>query len=93
MDKSFGSFLHFVGVFNSHMLNPYHRPQAKLDACIQNFFLVWTARKFRNDALFLGGNPEMTEKYEYSIAVPRTFVHDCGFEFGIRFNCSIKMHL
>ena len=36
----------------------------------------------------------MTEKYEYSIAVPRTFVHDCGLEFGIRHsNCSIKMHL
>ena len=35
----------------------------------------------------------MTEKYEYSIAVPRTFVHDCGLEFGTRFNCSIKMHL
>ena len=37
MDKSFGSFLHFGGVFNSHMLNPYPSPQAKLDACIQNF--------------------------------------------------------
>ena len=37
MDKSFGSFLHFWGVFNSHRLNPYPRPQAKLEACIQNF--------------------------------------------------------
>ena len=37
MDNTFGSFLQFWGVFNSHRLNPYPRPQAKLEACIQNF--------------------------------------------------------
>ena len=25
------------------------------------------------------GNSEMTEKYEYRITVPRTFVHDCSY--------------
>ena len=33
----------------------------------------------------------MTENYEHCIAVPRTFVHGCGLELGIRFNCCIKM--
>ena len=38
---------------------------------------------FENDALFLRGNREMTEKYAYCSTVPRTFVQDClnpGFE-------------
>ena len=54
-----------------------------LDACIQNFFRVSTlymvvegraARKFRKGCTVLRGNREITEKYEYCSAVPRTFV-------------------
>ena len=39
-----------------------------------------TARKFRKGCTVLGGNREMTEKYEYCGTVSRTFVQDCSFQ-------------
>ena len=63
-------------------------PQTMLDACIQNSFRVsictgWgegiTARKFRKGCTVLCMKEHrMTEKYEYCITVPRSFVHDCS---------------
>ena len=35
-----------------------------------------TARKYRKGCTVLRGNREMTEKYEYSSTVPRTFLQD-----------------
>ena len=69
-------------------------PKTMLGACILNFFRVSTlyrvgagggrggipARKFRKGCTVLGGNREMTEKYEYCGTVPRTFVQDCSFQ-------------
>ena len=47
-----------------------------------------TTRKFRKECTVLWGNREMTEKYEYCITVPRTFVHDC--RLFLNFLCFFK---
>ena len=78
--KSWDTFA-FPGRFSIHTgPTPPLTPQTMLDACIQNSLSPprvgggRTARKFE-----VRGNREMTEKYEYCSAVPRTFVQDCRY--------------
>ena len=78
--KSWDTFA-FPGRFSIHTgPTPPLIPQTMLDACIQNSLPPprvgggRTARKFE-----VRGNREMTEKYEYCSAVPRTFVQDCRY--------------
>ena len=84
-EKSWDTFA-FLGHFPIHTCPaPRLTPQAMLDACIQNFFrvstLYWvgkgrTAGKFRKGCTVLWGNTDITENYEYYIALLRTFVQD-----------------
>ena len=93
MDKSLGTLLHFWGVFQFRQVQPLPSPHKR--CCVSRIvFRVSTlyrvgerrtARKFRNRCTVLRGNREMTEKYEYCITVPRTFVHDCS--------CSTFLHM
>ena len=62
-------------------------PQTMLDACIQNSFRVsictgWGGRdnckKISKRMHCFMKEHRMTEKYEYCITVPRSFVHDCS---------------
>ena len=85
MDKSLGTLLHFWAFPIHTGPNPPLTPQTMLDACIHNFLRVSTLymvgegklqENLEKYALFYDG-PRMTEKYEYCITVPRTFVHEC----------------
>ena len=84
MDQSFGTLLHFWAFSDSHRPKPSPHPINNVARVYPEFFLCtgWREGKlqenFEKDAPFYEG-PRMTEKYEYCITVPRTFVHDCRF--------------
>ena len=87
MDKSLGTLLRFWGVFQFTQVQPLPSPQKQCWTRVSRIFsefqlcIGWggrTARKFRKGCTVLGGNREMTEKYEYCNTVPRTFVQDCS---------------
>ena len=81
--KSWDTFA-FLGRFPIHTgPTPSLTSKTVLHACIQNFFRVSTLYRVggRGRELqvctVLRGNREMTEKYEFSSTVPRTFGQDC----------------
>ena len=78
MDKSLGT-LFFVS-----RSTPPLTPQTMFDACIQNFFpsfnFVWGGGRenCKKISKMLHCFNNITEKYEYCSAVPRTFVQNCS---------------
>ena len=88
MDKSLGTLLHFWAFSNSYRPKPSPHPTNNVGRVYPEFFsefqlcIWWWEGKLQEnlekDALFYEGL-RMTEKYEYCITVPRTFVHDCRF--------------
>ena len=84
MDKSFGT-LAFLSVFQfTQAQRPFPLPHKQCWTRVSRIFSLDKVgegklkENFEKDALFYEG-PGMTEKYEYCITVPRTFVHDCRF--------------
>ena len=84
MDKSLGT-LAFLGVFQfTQVQHPFPSPHKQCCTRVSRIFPLYGVgegklqENFEKDALFYEG-PGMTEKYEYCITVPRTFVHDCRF--------------
>ena len=90
MEKSLGTLLHFLGIFQSTQAQPLlssHKQSwtrvFRITFRVSTLYRVGergggrTAKKFQKGCTVLLGNPEMTEKYEYFITVSRTCVHDC----------------
>ena len=89
MDKSLGTLLHFWGIFQFTQVQPSPHPTNNVGRVYPEFFPSFNfvhcigcgegelQENFEKDGTVLRGNREMTEKYEYCITVPRTFVQDC----------------
>ena len=84
--KVFGHFCISSAFSNSHRPNSSPHPGNNVGRVYPEFFPSFnfllcgggrTARKFRKGCTVLRGNREITGKYEYCSAVPRTFVQDC----------------
>ena len=79
--KSWDTFA-FLGVFQFTQAQTLPSPDKKCWTRVSRIFSLYRVgegklqENFEKDALFYEG-PRMTEKYEYCITVPRTFVHDC----------------
>ena len=87
MDKSLGTLLHFWGIFQFTQAQPFPSPHKQCWmrlSRISSEFQLYIGQgerdlqeNYEKDALFYEGTCRITEKYEYCITVPRTFVHDC----------------
>ena len=88
MDKSLGTLLPFWAFPIHTGPNPplirHKQYWTRVSRIFSDFQLcIWWGEgklqeNLEKDALFYDG-PRMTEKYEYCITVPRTFVHECRF--------------
>ena len=89
MEKSLGTLLHFWGIFQFTHAQPLASRYKQCWTLVSRIFsefrlcIGWgggrTAGKFRKGCTVLWGNTDITENYEYYIALLRTFVQDWLF--------------